>query len=95
MTALARVAWLFVRGDHTIHVSLSDDGCSVSANGPIQERRVFRFGDQMTANEFLALYEHYLVHSGWMLQAFIERRSREAGMSLPPEGDRRSAASVH
>lgn len=85
---LARVAWLFVRGDETIHISLAADGLSVAASGPGHDRRQFKFGDEHTATEFLRLYEHSLSGGGWVLQALVERRANN-GHAVPEGGDRR------
>lgn len=89
MEALARVEWLFVRGEETIRVNRSANGLSVAANGPGHDRRVFKFADEVTAAEFLRLYEHFLAGGGWVLQAFVERRSNAAPGLLPEGGERR------
>ena len=87
MELLERVAWLFVRGEETIRVDRSANGLAVAASGPGHDRRVFSFADEVTAAEFLNLYERFLAGGGWSLQAFVERRSREAGNAVP---DRRA-----
>lgn len=89
MNARARVAWLFVRGDETVRLNALDNGLSVAANGPGHERRIFKFGDEPTRAEFVRLYEHFLAGAGWVLQAFVERRSSNTPGQLPEGGDRR------
>lgn len=87
MESLARLTWLFIRGEETIHVSYSAETLSVSSQGPGHDHRRFAFADEATAAEFLRLYEHYLAGGGWTLQAFVERR---AGPPTPPDtGERR------
>ena len=89
VNTLARVAWLFVRGDEAIRVDVSADGLRVAANGPGHERRIFKFGDEPTATEFIRLYEHSLAGAGWVLQAFVERRAGNAPDLVPDGGERR------
>lgn len=89
METLARVAWLFVRGDETIRINVTADGLSLAANGPGHERKHFKFGDEPTATEFIRLYEHSLTGAGWALQAFVERRSSNRHSAVPEGGDRR------
>jgi hypothetical protein len=88
MEALARVSWLFVRGAEAIRVNYAARTLSVAANGPGHDRRVFKFGDEETAAEFLKLYEYFLTGGGWVLQAFVERRSEQPGAPTE-EGERR------
>ena len=92
MNERERVTWLFVRGDETIRVNRSANRLAVAASGPGHDRRVFRFADEVTAVEFLNLYERFLVDGGWSLQAFVERRSREVENVVP---DRRAPPLVH
>jgi hypothetical protein len=87
--AITRVVRLFVRGDETIRINVSVDGLSITTNGPGHERRIFNFGDEPTASEFIRLYEHFLTHGGWALQAFVERRSSNSLGGVPEGGDRR------
>ena len=94
METLARVTWLFVRGEETIRVKLSSNGLALTASGPRYEQRVFRFADSGTAGEFLRLYEHYLVDTGWGLQGFVERRSRQPEAFFPDGLDRRRRVDV-
>ena len=89
METLARVTWLFVRGEESISLKLSSTGLALTASGPRYEHRVFRFADTATAEEFLRLYEHHLVDSGWGLQGFVERRSPQADGFFPEDLDRR------
>jgi hypothetical protein len=85
---MERVSWLFVRGSESIRVDFRTDHLAIAARGPGQEERTFRFGDESTAVEFMKLYEHFLVSSGWVLQAFVERRA-ERGPGPLPRSDRR------
>jgi len=93
MEPLARVSWLFVRGEEAIRVNYSAAGLSVAVNGPGHERRVLTFGDEETASEFMKLYEHSLTGSNWVLQAFVERRTGRKADPMPEGGDRRRGAS--
>ena len=90
MESLARVSWLFIRGEEAIRVNYSAEGLSIAVSGPGYERRLFRFGDEDTASEFVKLYEHFLSGDGWVLQAFVERRAGSGTAGAAPErGDRR------
>jgi hypothetical protein len=94
MDTLARVTWLFVKGNDTIRLKLSPNGLSLAANGPRYDQRVFRFGDEATAKEFLRLYELDLIGSGWTLQGFVERRSPESPGVFTAGPDRRRRQEV-
>jgi hypothetical protein len=85
---MERVSWLFVRSSESIRVDFRSDELAITARGPGQEERTFRFGDEATAVEFLKLYEHFLVSSNWVLQAFVERRA-ERGTGPVPHSERR------
>lgn len=93
MTVLSRVTWLFVRGDESVRVSQLDPGLAITADGPGHSERVFTFGDEPTADEFLRLYEQDLLDDGWVLQAFVDRRCTPG--PVPLGGDRRRGAGVH
>jgi hypothetical protein len=83
---LARVSWLFVRGEEAIRVNYSAEELGIEVSGPGSKRRRFRFGDEETASEFLRLYEYSLSADGWVLQAFVERRG--SGRAGSPAGGR-------
>jgi hypothetical protein len=89
MEALARVSWLFVRGTETIRLNYSAETLSLAASGPGHDRKIFTFGDESTAAEFLRLYEHSLTTGGWALQAVVERRARALSSATPAGGERR------
>jgi len=92
MQRLSRVTSLFIRGEESIRLSHLDTKLSVTAEGPGQNQRIFTFGDQATADEFLRLYEQNLIDDGWVLQAVVDRRSGRG--SVPTDGDRRRAVAV-
>jgi len=94
METLARVTWLFVKGNDTIRLKLSADGFSLAVSGPRYDYRVFRFGDEPTAKEFLRLYELDLIGSGWALQGFVERRSPHSPAVFTGGPDRRRRQEV-
>jgi preprotein translocase subunit Sss1 len=89
MESRARVTSLFVRGDQSIRIECSSNGLSVASHEPGHERRVFRFADTPTAEEFLKLFEQHLAGDGWVLQAFVERRATGSGGPPPAFGERR------
>jgi hypothetical protein len=94
METLARVTWLYVRGEETIRVELAANGLAITASGPRYEHRVYRFADKVTAEEFLRLYEHDLSEGGWGLQGFVDRRSPQADGFFPKDLDRRRRREV-
>jgi hypothetical protein len=90
---MERVSWLFIRSAESIRVDFRSDQLAITAHGPGKEERTYTFGDESTAVEFMRLYEQSLGSSGWVLQAFVERRAeRGAGPSPPADRRRRSDA---
>ena len=94
MEGLSRVSWLFIRGSDTVRINFSADTLSLDVSGPGHERKVFKFGDQATAAEFLKLNEYFLTGGGWVLQAFVERRSDRSSGSPPQGRERRRGAGL-
>ena len=84
MGVLDRHTWLYVREQATIHMSRMDMNLTVYGPGPAEHSHLFR--DIESLEEFLRWYGEALERDGWILQAYVDRRTSLPDDSKPPDG---------
>ncbi len=91
--ALHRTAWLFIRGDSSVTMSVSEDdaGMALVVLGPGAATATYRFTHKNALTAFAQAQEQKLLDEGFQLQAVAERRSGRGGPRPGgPERRRRS-----
>ena len=89
MDDLDRHAWLYIRGEGSIHMTRVQ--FRVRVFGPGATEHFHLFTEAAAVEEFLRWYGDALTRDGWVLQAYVDRRAVSRDTTrLPPAGERRS-----
>jgi hypothetical protein len=93
MTGLVETIWLFVRGDESVRViraATPEGGARLLIYGPGNTQATHEFQDPVTCTHREAELERELVHDGYSLEQFTDRRSGLDRRGVPRGvGDRR------
>jgi CheY-like chemotaxis protein len=83
--------WLFVRDEESVRIARRGD-CELRVWGPGWKRRAYRFDTELELSTFQADYEQWLVHAGFIFEAFRADRRGSGDPALEFNGPERRLA---
>jgi hypothetical protein len=86
MTGLVETIWLFVRGDESVRViraATPEGRARLLVYGPGNSQTTHEFQDAVTCTQRESELERELVHSGFTLEQFTDRRSGTERRTAP------------